>query len=787
MAIFKCKMCGGDLEINGASTVAQCIYCGTQQTVPTVKDETLQGLFNRANVLRMKSEFDKAEQLYEKIVQMDNTQSEAYWGLILSKYGIEYVEDPATLKHVPTCHRTSLDSIIADEDYKSALQYADATQRSFYETEAKEIDRLQKEIIALSQKEEPYDVFICYKETDASGKRTQDSVIANDIYYQLTQQGFKVFYAAITLEDKLGSAYEPCIFAALNSAKVMLSIGTRPEYFNAVWVKNEWSRFLKMMKKDRSKLLIPCYRDMDAYELPEEFAHLQAQDMVKIGFINDIVRGISKVLSVNAPKETKTEPVVVNTNSSNTAPLLKRAFMFLEDGDWSSANEYCEKVLDLDPECAEAYLGKLMADLKVKKQGNLKDCTDPFDKNNNYQKAYRFGDNKLKDKLKADVDYINERNENTRKYNALKDAKAKIAKNDLNQCKSALVLLESLKGFKDANEQIEKCKEKIKELEAKAEKHKKKTMTIAVSVLSAVIVVIAFIVLLTSFIIPNGDYKKAVALMEDGKSEEAIAILEQLDGFKDSEEKILSIRYADAVSLKEEGKTDEAIAAFEDLGDYEDSAEQIQELNFSKNMEKCKSADVDSYVKFGTYEQDNNESNGKEDIEWRVLEKKDNKILVVSKYALDFKPYNDIRIYSTWTDCSLRTWMNDDFFNTAFSDKEQAVIPTVTVPAHNSYMYMSKGKVSESTKDKVFILSTQELDKYFGVVDLDFGWKAREISWEPTDYTKTKGTSSTNGSWLRTSTLENIDADYIYEDGHIDYENIDHLNYVCPAMWIELK
>ena len=147
------------------------------------------------------------------------------------------------------------------------------------------INEIQKGILAISQKEEPFDVFICYKETDDTGTRTQDSVIANDIYYQLTQEGLKVFYAAITLENKLGSAYEPCIFAALNSAKVMLAIGTKPEHFNAVWVKNEWSRFLKIIQKDRSKLLIPCYRDMDAYELPEEFAHLQAQDMSKIGFI----------------------------------------------------------------------------------------------------------------------------------------------------------------------------------------------------------------------------------------------------------------------------------------------------------------------------------------------------------------------------------------------------------------------------------------------------------------------------------------------------------------------
>ena len=359
MAVFKCKMCGGDLEVTEGMKVIECDFCGTTQTVPTAKDENIQSLFNRANTLRMKSEFDKAEAIYEKIVQAKEDECEAYWGIILCRYGIEYVEDPKTFKRLPTCHRTSYDSVIADEDYKSAIKYADIVQRIVYENEAKEIDRIQREILELSQKEEPYDVFICYKETDSVGKRTVDSAIANDIYYQLTQEGYKVFYAAITLEDKLGSAYEPCIFAALNSAKVMLAIGTRPEYFNAVWVKTEWSRYLRLMKNDRTKLLIPCYKDMDAYELPDEFAHLQAQDMGKIGFINDVVRGIKKVIVKEEPKETAHASVIANISApaGNAAPLLKRAFIFLEDEEWESADEYFEKVLDLEPKNAMAYLG----------------------------------------------------------------------------------------------------------------------------------------------------------------------------------------------------------------------------------------------------------------------------------------------------------------------------------------------------------------------------------------------------------------------------------------------
>ena len=251
---------------------------------------------------------DKAQSVYEEIINIDNTDAEAHWGAVLCKYGIEYVKDTNTGKHIPTCHRTQYESILTCADYLSALEYADGEQQAIYLKQAVEISRLQKDILTIVEKEEPFDVFICYKETDENGKRTVDSVLANDIYYQLTEEGFKVFYAPITLEDKIGQEYEPYIFAALNSAKVMLCLGTKKEYFNAVWVKNEWLRFIKLMKNDRSKILVPCYRDMDAYDLPEEFAHLQAQDMGKIGFINDIVRGIKKVLKKDENKDYQPKP-----------------------------------------------------------------------------------------------------------------------------------------------------------------------------------------------------------------------------------------------------------------------------------------------------------------------------------------------------------------------------------------------------------------------------------------------------------------------------------------------
>lgn len=451
MAIFKCKMCGGALEINNNETVAVCEYCGTKQTLPKSNDEVVSNLFNRANSLRLKCEFDKAEQVYEKILEIDNTEAEAHWGIVLCKYGIEYVEDPKTYTRIPTCHRTSYDSILADSAYLSAVANADGYQKVIYEEEAKKINDIQRGILSIVKNEKPFDVFICYKETDESGQRTVDSTIANDIYHQLTNEGFKVFYAAITLEDKLGEAYEPYIFAALNSAKVMLVIGTKPEYFEAVWVKNEWSRFLKLIKTDRSKLLIPCYRNMDAYDLPEEFSHLQSQDMSKIGFINDIEHGIKKVL---AKDTSKVESAVVTQATTNIAPLLKRAFMFLEDGDWASADEYCEKVLDLDPECAMAYLAKVLVSFKINRIEELSKIREEYFNDKNYIKAIRYANEKTKAELN---EYLNKWKEKRYKIAASIMENAKSAE----EYRNAAEIFKNIIDYKDSKIQYDNCLSQI--------------------------------------------------------------------------------------------------------------------------------------------------------------------------------------------------------------------------------------------------------------------------------------------------------------------------------------
>lgn len=609
MSIFKCKMCGGELQINPGESVAVCEYCGTTQTLPKLDDDRRANLYDRANHFRRNNDFDKAAGIYEQILNEDKTDAEAYWSLVLCRYGIEYVEDPATHKRVPTVNRAQYTSIFDDEDYKAAIQYADAAQRVVYEAEAKVINEIQKGILEISQKEELFDVFICYKETDANGRRTPDSVLATDLYYQLTQEGFKVFFSRITLEDKLGTAYEPYIFVALNSAKVMVVLGTKPEYFNAVWVKNEWSRYLALIRGGAKKVLIPAYRDMDPYDLPEEFSHLQAQDMSKLGFMQDLIRGIKKLTEVDKPAARET--VVVQETTANTAPLLKRAFIFLEDGDWDSADEYCEKVLDLDPECAQAYLGKLMADLRVRKVDDLANCEQPFDDKDNYRKVMRFGDETLRDTLEDYITHINDRDENARltgiyndaanamsradsedayrsaadKFKSIPDfkdadalaescldkaeicrkdgiyssAKSKIAEDSTASCEEALQMFQSIFGWKDADEQICACQKRIEEIKAKekaerleaerkaeerriaankARRKRKKAFVIGAPIVCACM---AFVIVLTTVIIPKQKYNKAIHLLDSGDYAEAAITFGSLGNYKDARDRCIPL------------------------------------------------------------------------------------------------------------------------------------------------------------------------------------------------------------------------------------------------------
>ncbi|MEE1503001.1 MAG: DUF6273 domain-containing protein [Acutalibacteraceae bacterium] len=190
-------------------------------------------------------------------------------------------------------------------------------------------------------------------------------------------------------------------------------------------------------------------------------------------------------------------------------------------------------------------------------------------------------------------------------------------------------------------------------------------------------------------------------------------------------------------------------------------------------------------ITFGTYEQDNDTSNGAEDIEWLVLDEQDGKTLVISKHALDAKAFREDQSFSSWANSTLGTWLNADFYNTAFSDSEKSMIITTDVKAEKNPR--KDGGSGADTQDKVFLLSIGEVLEYF-VSD-------EKMMCKPTEYAIAQGAEPNknyDGScewWLRTNGDNYGWAAAVYYHGGIDYygnEVEDSSTAVRPAMWITI-
>ena len=920
MSVFKCKMCGGNLEVQEGMTVCECEYCGSIQTVPQLDDEKKINLFTRANRLRSACEFDKASGVYESIVSEFPEEAEAYWGLVLCQYGIEYVDDPKTGKKIPTCHRSSFDSIMDDPNFEMVLEYSDPTSRAVYRDEAKAIERLRTAIIEVSSKEDPYDIFICYKETDPMGERTIDSVIAQDVYDALTEKGYKVFFSRITLEDKLGQEYEPYIFAALNSAKVMLAFGSDYEYFNAVWVKNEWSRFLSLIEKGAKKTLIPCFKGIDAYDMPKEFARLQAQDMGKVGAIQDLLRGIGKILGTNNKPAGNSFSGAV---SAEGTALVQRGNMALEDGDFEGAESYFERSLDADPYDARAYLGKFLAIVHVPSLADFEDKVCWLEDAKEFKRAEQFADPALAKELRV----FREANDLKIERLCFMDAIKKIAEKKavsesmqlLAQCteesyKQALALFDAIaeskcikpgkardykkdvecqyavlkylrenldiysytdiqtavRGFmgfglrtgsldqllaagliekyaegycwpgakeekerllreaeeekKKAEEEKKKCDELYKEYKAavrnektgavkKAEAHKEiDSLKIIYNNLKnlkdswqgiedelfslnrKLNSIKSEIDSLTNEKSSLGFFaakrkkeitERMVVLGSDQKSlMDNITSLEKKTQGCNTLSELESKISRTLQQIEEQNKIIEKLSSDrssqsirDELCTFELGKKLIQRFDYFQNIKE------QQYIIFGAYEQDNKTSNGKEDIEWLVLEVKDGKALVISKYALDHKPYNTSETDVTWETCTLRKWLNNDFINAAFSAEEKAMIPTVTVSADKNPKYDTNP--GNATQDQVFLLSITDVNKYFS------SGGARQC--KPTNFAVANGAykcDNGNCSWLLRSPGHNQDiAAEVTDDGYVFVFGSSCGNALCgvrPALWIDL-
>lgn len=343
----------------------------------------------------------------------------------------------------------------------------------------------------------------------------------------------------------------------------------------------------------------------------------------------------------------------------------------------------------------------------------------------------------------------------------------------------------------DAGELEASCKErKAREAElaerkqAKAAARKKKTRKLVsivlAIVLAAAVLCAAAALVVTKIVMPSMTYRysKAAELYNSGEYTAAQKAFEELGDYKDSglrveecKEKIIENKYNEAIGNMRGGNYSAAIELLTEVGDYKDAVQ----MRYKAELNMCKVGDS---FQFGEYEQDKN-GDFKSPIEWKILKKEKDRILMISKYALDVKPYNTTAANVTWEDCSLRKWLNGTFFESAFSQDEQGLIEVTSI---------------ESSQDKVFLLSRTEAQSYFKTDE--------ERKTKNTEYTVEKCGDEYYANrcfwWLRSQTNESgwsgNAADIVVGSGRLcKYQSTPYMSRVDapntsvrPAIWVDI-
>lgn len=361
-----CNNCGGEYMYRNGRWI--CSACGSYKP-ETISNEEVTLLYTAFQKLRL-AEFDEAELEFDDIIRKYPENPNAYWGRLMAKYGIKYEQD-FDGRMIPTCYAASIESVLSSSDYRKALQYADAESRDYYQQQAEYIERVRREWVEKASKEKPYDIFICYKESDlASGiERTGDSVAVQDLYIHLTNKGYRVFYSHESLRDKVGEKYEPYIFNALSTAKVMLVYGSKPEYITSTWLKNEWTRYeerLKNGEKKKGSLLVAC-DGFSPNELPRVLASMQCFNANDRSFYSDLDETIEKLLRKeekapagipSAPSVPANKPIPPKNKKPNLLPIALVAAVLIVALIWfiSSSNKCDHAVMTkpaVEPTCTE--------------------------------------------------------------------------------------------------------------------------------------------------------------------------------------------------------------------------------------------------------------------------------------------------------------------------------------------------------------------------------------------------------------------------------------------------
>lgn len=383
---MNCRRCGIKFPFPVSQAVFPCPACGALHERPQAQRETFMGL-DRANDLRAEGKYAEALGVYQDVLQRSPTAHEALWGMVLCRYGVAYVTDPATHRRMPTLHFPQRCSILKDGDYVRACKHAPEEIAAQYREDAAYIERVHRELMQGAESFPDCDVFLCYKGSAPDGcGMAKEYEHAFRLCRHLETHGFRVFFAHESLKKAAGAKYEAGIFRAIHSAKVMLVICSDPANLTTAWVHSEWSRFLRRFYEGDNCRLIPLlYDNCDAYRLPQELQRLQCIDMSDPDAFEVLRENLRRCVPAGAPA-----PAAVQTTDSRVEDELLSIEYALGQGRWADVAKWADALTRKHPRCSQAYFMKLLAKLQVAAPEQLGQRLDAFEQEQDWTWAVRF-------------------------------------------------------------------------------------------------------------------------------------------------------------------------------------------------------------------------------------------------------------------------------------------------------------------------------------------------------------------------------------------------------------
>lgn len=354
-----CPTCGAELVLIKAN-LYECSYCGNQYNIENNNKNKWYQFLITANAHRESLDFAQAQRIYNAILKDcdERIKADVYWNLFLCEQKTVF-ETNQNGERFPSFCDISPVEIKHSEYYNKALEYAqryDSTKFLNFSTLADEMEEVKKKYSTIKQHTNPYDVFICFKHTDDKGKDTSDYNIGYDIYKCL-KENYNVFFSAITLKNTTIREFEPNIYYALYTAKVMLILCSKKEFIESQWLHNEWFRFKTMSKTSaQPKAIIPIFIDGFTPEnLPDDLRSYQGikADISLIANLNKSITSILKPqnrdeeLKKNIFDELDKKYLAQRNNivDSSNDVLKRKADDFFSKGQYDSAKSLYEECL----------------------------------------------------------------------------------------------------------------------------------------------------------------------------------------------------------------------------------------------------------------------------------------------------------------------------------------------------------------------------------------------------------------------------------------------------------